>query len=105
MGTDKELIGVEFEYKWFDNDGSEPEIYSCFVAQADPDIGITGKPFDEEEMRVKDFNLDAKGEMNTICLTKKHNNFVEKYAATKAEILTGVVKHTSSLGHIGECAF
>ena len=67
MAHDKELTGVEFDYV------TELGTFHCFVAQADPDIGITAKPFEPEAMEKAGFHYDENDEMNAICLSKSVN--------------------------------
>lgn len=106
MSVDKELIGTEFEYHYYGPGQEKPDIYKCFVAQADPEKGITGKPFDPQEMLDDGFANDETGVMNCVCVFKDMENFEGEYAEAKAEILEGIVILKQDVAQtFGVCAF
>jgi hypothetical protein len=88
MATDKELIGAGFTYC------ATGETIKAFVAQADPKIGITIDPVDQDEMESKGFSPG-----HLACLVKKEfqegnmfypvDSYPYAYRAMKRQILSG----------------
>ena len=98
--VDKELLGTEFTFVTYASKELPKVKYKCFVAQADPNIGITAKPIDPEEMVRDGFMSDSRGEMNAICLTTETTtpvtgSFAGEYELLKKEMLAGEVPSTS----------
>lgn len=118
MPTDKELIGVEFDYC------IEQWKVRAFVAQADLDIGITCKIVDLDEWLT--IAKLPPSDNNVICISKKDilanksltlpENYVNLYFYTRDCILSGGfgydweniywrdIKYTKNC-RIGLCAF
>ncbi len=108
MAIDKELIGVEFVYIW-----SNGQTFKGYVAQADPDIGITVLPLDEDEFLKSGGRKNIEGEVILMCIREEllypGETLEEDYAKHKKLILedgcVDVEKLNQGGGGVGSCAF
>lgn len=94
MATDKELQGIQFKVS-----GPSGTIFDAFVAQADPNIGITVDFMDLDDMKAKGIHVG--NEAHYICISKEgitagrtwiaSENYTQAYEEMKSLIMQGSI--------------